>query len=78
MTARPPAAPAGALPGQQQQHPQFSLPGPTPEQVFVQMQQGGEIQRDVRSLASMGIAAFTNLQDAMARLLPFHVRALCT
>lgn len=74
MAARqPPAqpAPAAATPGA---HPQYALPKYTPEEYYVQQKQATEIQRDTRSLNALDTTApFVNLQDAVVRLLPFHV-----
>lgn len=58
------------------QHVQFSLPPITPEQQYVQKRQGEEVQRDVRTLNTLDAnEPFANLQDAVLRLLPFHVSA---
>lgn len=78
MAARqPPAQPtpavgaAAAAPGA---HPQYALPKYTPEEYYVQQKQATEIQRDTRSLNALDTTApFVNLQDAVVRLLPFHV-----
>jgi hypothetical protein len=74
MAARHPAAQqpaaAGPAPGA---HPQYSLPSLTPEQHYVQKKQAEEIQRDVRSMGLDTTTPFANLQDAVMRLLPFHV-----
>jgi hypothetical protein len=73
MAARPhqqQAAVAGA-PGAQ---PQYSLPALTPEQLYVQKKQAEELQRDVHSMRTLDTTApFVDLQDAVMRLLPFHV-----
>jgi hypothetical protein len=54
---------------------QYSLPAFTPEQEYVQKKQGEELQKDVRLLCALdNTVPFANLQDAVMRLLPFHVR----
>lgn len=61
------AAPPGA-------HPQYSLPALAPEQAYVQKKQAEELQRDVHNMRSLDTATpFADLQDAVMRLLPFHV-----
>jgi hypothetical protein len=55
--------------------PQYSLPAYTPEQQYVQKQQADEFNKDVRLLCALEhTTPFANLQDAVMRLLPFHVR----
>jgi hypothetical protein len=59
--------PAGA--GQQYSLPKFSA-----EEQWVQKKQGEFIQGDVRMLSSIDVEKpFQSVQDAVQRLLPFHV-----
>lgn len=54
--------------------PQYSLPAFTPEQHYVQKKQAEELQKDARLLCALdNTTPFANLQDAVMRLLPFHV-----
>lgn len=70
MAAHQPQQPMGAAGAAQ-----YSLPKYTPEELFVQKKQTEEIQKDVRHFVQLDTAApFANLQDAVMRLLPFHVR----
>jgi hypothetical protein len=58
------------------QHAQFSLPPITPEQQYVQQRQQAEVKREVNYLNTLDAnEPFANLQDAVMRLLPFHVSA---
>jgi hypothetical protein len=63
-------------PQQQQPQQQFVLPRPPPETQFVQKLQGDQIQMDVRSLNRYEVEApYSNLEQAVLDLLPFHVRS---
>lgn len=55
-------------------HAQFSLPPITPEQQYVQQRQQAEVKREVNYLNTLDAnEPFANLQDAVMRLLPFHL-----
>lgn len=54
--------------------PQYSLPRYSSEEQFVQKKQGEFIQGDVRMLSGCEVEKpFADVQDAVKRLLPFHV-----
>lgn len=70
----------GMPPQQQQQQQQqvYALPPLTQEQLYVQKRQAEEIQKDVRHLTQLDTnTPFQNVQDAVVRLLPFHVSSHC-
>eukprot|EP00775_Hariotina_reticulata_P009156 gene9156-9324_t len=57
-----------------QQGPQYSLPKLTAEEQYVQKKQGEHIQGDVRMLNQLNVETpFTDIRDALQRLLPFHL-----
>jgi hypothetical protein len=62
-------------PGQQAgAGPQYSLPKFSAEEQWVQKKQGEFIQGDVRMLSTIDVEKpFGSVQDAVQRLLPFHV-----
>lgn len=62
-------------PGQQAgAAPQYSLPKFSAEEQWVQKKQGEFIQGDVRMLSGIDVEKpFQSVQDAVQRLLPFHV-----
>jgi hypothetical protein len=66
MAGRPGQQPGAA--------PQYSLPKFSAEEQWVQKKQGEFIQGDVRMLSGIDVEKpFQNVQDAVQRLLPFHV-----
>lgn len=74
VAQQPAAAVAVAAPGA---HPQYSLPELTQEEQYVQRRQAEILQKDVKTMQSLDTTTpFANLQDAVMRLLPFHVRCI--